>query len=58
MKKILDCRRTSTAWLAIGCLTLIGIVVKDATVSMAISGVAIGLGAANAYEKKGKNEPS
>jgi len=54
VKKIWSCRRTFICFFGISCITAIGFVTKDAGVAMAISGVAIGLGAANAYEKKSK----
>ena len=52
MKHIINCRRTFIAVLAILCLTSLGLV-KGIDVSMALASVAIGLAAANSYEKKG-----
>jgi len=51
MTKLLNCRRTYIATLAIGCLTALGLVTQM-EVAGAISAVALGLACANAYEKK------
>ncbi len=53
MLKLLQCRRTYVATLAIICLTAIGLF-KGADVSTALASVAIGLAGANAYEAKDK----
>lgn len=51
---VLLCRRTLIAIGAIGCLTALGLK-KDHDVSQAIAAVAIGLAAANSYERSSKS---
>ena len=55
MNKLLTCRRTYIATLAISCLTALGLSI-NMEVAGAISAVALGLACANAYEKKNKKD--
>lgn len=53
--KILGCRRSKIAILSILCLTGLGFYTKDASsIAMAISGVAVGIAGANAWEGRNK----
>jgi hypothetical protein len=53
MTRLTYSRRFLISVLAIGCLTALGLVNKIDT-SMAIATVALGVAAANAYQKKGQ----
>lgn len=55
MKKVLTCRRSTVALVAIVALTILGLV-KDLDVAMAIAGIAGSLAASNAYEKRGLDD--
>jgi len=54
MKKILACRRSLIALVAIACLTWLGLAkgVDISGIALAISGVVASIAGANAYEKR------
>jgi hypothetical protein len=54
MKKILTCRRSIIALVAIGCLTWLGLVkgIDISGIALAISGIVASVSAANAYQGK------
>ena len=53
--KLLSCRRSKIALVAIACLTWLGCT-QAFDVSLAIASVAIGIAGANAYQKKGQSD--
>lgn len=53
MSRLISCRRTFVAVLAIVCLTTLGLT-KSTDVSMAIASIAAALAGANAYQGKGQ----
>jgi hypothetical protein len=55
MKKILHCRRSSLALIAMACLTSLGLV-KGQDVALALAGVVTAVAASNAYQKRGTAE--
>ena len=59
MKKILSCRRSIIALVAIGCLTWLGLTkgIDISGIALAISGVVASVAGANAYEKRNAIQP-
>ena len=55
MKKILNCRRSIIALVAIGCLTWLGLAkgVDISGIALAISGIVASISGSNAWEKRG-----
>lgn len=56
MNKVLTCRRSTLALIGMLLLTILGIL-RELDVSAPIAAIAMGVAAANSYEKKKKNEP-
>ena len=54
MKYIFNCRRTFIAIFSISALIALGFYTKSTDVAIAISTIAVGLAASNAYEKREK----
>jgi len=60
MLKIIQCRRSSLALIAIGCLTFLGAYVGNdiSGIAVAISGLVASVAASNAWQKRGEMENS
>lgn len=58
MLKILQCRRSTLALIAIGCLTYLGVSegVDISGISIAISGIVASVAGSNAWEKRAKDQ--
>lgn len=58
MIQILKCRRSTLALIAIGCLTLLGLHIREdiSGIAIAISGIVASIAASNAYQKKGEGK--